>query len=463
MDVKNINNNHKGGRTQHSHAYGQTVPNRGNLINFLSIIIDLLLVVASYNIAFLARFSGKPPIINTMPFFAALPLLLVAFLIYADLFGLMKLQLKSRRDVISSIAKLVFTQTLTTTTIVYFMQGFSFPRLVLIIAAAVQFALLSAWNLAMLSLRDRVKCTTYAMVVGDPENVDIITGKLQKLLAYEKIELKYFFKPEDKNTYINIIKKSRVDEVVLCSELSEDLKMEILLICINHGISVYLVPEVFEIALLNTKVIHLDDTPLLQLDQLNLSFEQRLFKRLFDLAITVAALPVLLPFLLAVALGVKVTSPGRILYSQERVTGGGKVYNIYKFRTMCEDAERNTGPVVSSAGDERVTPFGRFLRRYRIDEFPQLINVLKGDMSLVGPRSERPYFVEKFNRDINGYGIRNNVKAGLTGYAQIFGHYGTGADLKLKYDILYIRNYSMLLDIKILLQTFNAVLKKGSS
>ena len=130
---------------------------------------------------------------------------------------------------------------------------------------------------------------------------------------------------------------------------------------------------------------------------------------------------------------------------------------------MCEDAESLTGPVLSSAGDNRVTKFGKFLRRYRIDEFPQLINVLKGDVSLVGPRSERPFFAEKFNRDIDGYGIRNNVKAGLTGYAQIFGSYGADASLKLKYDILYIKNYSLLLDIKLIMQTLSAILKKGSS
>ena len=438
-------------------------PKRENALKFIAIVVDIALVVSSYVLAYMIRFYGIPPQYNTRPFVLALPLVVVSFLVYADLFGLMKFYRKSSREIISSIMKLIFMQTLTTTTVVYFMQGFSFPRLVLIIAAAIQTVLLVAWNLSMLTIDKRLRSASYAMVIGDAENANAITARIKNLLNAEKMEVKYVFTPDDKETYIGIIQKASIDEVILCSQLSEDLKMEITVVCMNHGVSVYLVPEVFEIALLNTKVLHLNDAPLLLLGHLSLTFEQRLFKRLFDIAVTVAALPLLLPFLLAVAAGVKLTSPGKALYSQERVTDGGRVYSIYKFRTMREDAELLTGPVISAEGDDRVTRFGRFLRRYRIDEFPQLINVLKGDMSLVGPRSERPYFVERFERDIYGYGIRSNVKAGLTGYAQIFGNYDTKAEMKLKYDILYIRNYSMLLDIKLILQTFNTILKKGSS
>jgi len=351
-------------------------------------------------------------------------------------------------------------QTLTTTTIAYFMQGFSFPRSVLLIAAAFQAILLSSWNWFMLSLRDRFSLATYAMVIGGVENTKTITEKLAGVIRTEKIKIRYIFEPGEKEKYFSLIARSRVDEIFLCSGLSEDLKMEILLHCMNHRKVVYLVPEVFEIAMMKASVLHIHDTPLILLDRLSLSFEQRLFKRLFDVAATCAALPLLLPFMLAVAAGVKLTSPGNVLYSQERVTNGGRIYRVYKFRTMREDAELLTGPVLSSKEDERVTPFGKFLRRYHIDEFPQLINVIKGDMSLVGPRSERPYFVERFSRDIDGYNIRNNVKAGLTGYAQIFGNYDTEAEFKLKYDILYIKNYSLLLDMKLILQTFNTIWRR---
>ena len=436
---------------------------QNNLIKFIVIAIDLAVVASSYVMAYLIRFSGDLPEYNTTPFISTLPFVLLSFFIYLDLFGLLTFYRKTRRQIIASIIKLVIMQALTTTSIAYFMRGFSFPRSVLLYAAAIQLLLLTVWNWLMLLLRDGITKTTVAMVIGEPENIEVVTGTLADLLAKNKIEIKYIFTSDEKETYIKVIRNSRVDEVILCTELSEDLKMEILLLCMSHRKIVYIVPEVFEIALMNAKVLHLDDTPLLVLDRMSLSFEQRLFKRIFDLAATVASLPLLLPFLLAVALGVKLSSPGKAIFSQERVTSGGRIYKIYKFRTMFNDAERLTGPVLSNENDERVTPFGKFLRRYRIDEFPQLINVLKGDMSLVGPRSERPYFVERFSRNIEGYTIRNNVKAGLTGYAQIFGHYDTDAEMKLKYDILYIKNYSLLLDVKLIFQTFNTILKKGGS
>ena len=442
-----------------SNAVRGAASERNNVIKFFVITIDLALVIASYIIAFLARFSGNLPENNIDPFFSALPLVAISFLIYADIFGLLKFYRKSRRQIISSILKLVFMQTLTTTTIAYFMQGFSFPRSVLLGAALIQAVLLSLWNWIMLALREHFTETSDAMIIGGAEQTGILKDKLAEYIKNEKIKIKYIFSPDEKNKYMKIIKKSGADEIFLCGGLSEDLKMEILLLCMNLRKVVYIVPEVFEIALLNARVIHFDDLPLILLDRLSLSFEQRLFKRAFDIVVTLAALPILFPFLLAVALGVKLTSPGRVLYSQERVTNGGHIYKIYKFRTMYEDAERLTGPVISPENDERVTAFGKFLRRYHIDEIPQLINVITGDMSLVGPRSERPYFVERFSRDIDGYTIRNNVKAGLTGYAQIFGNYDTKAEIKLKYDILYIKNYSLLLDVKLILQTFNTILR----
>ncbi|MCL2059409.1 MAG: exopolysaccharide biosynthesis polyprenyl glycosylphosphotransferase [Oscillospiraceae bacterium] len=430
---------------------------RRNLMKFIIITVDLALIVASYVITFLIRF-GELPEYNTQPFVAALPFVALSFLAYADIFGLLKIGRSSRRQVMAQILKLVFMQALTTTTIAYFMQGFAFPRTVLLGSAVVQAALLATWNWIMLSLRNRYTVTTNAMIIGGAEDARTLTEKMAELINSEKINIKYVFGPGDEEQFFSVIRKSRVDEVFICTGLSENLKIQVILMCMNLKKVVYLVPEVSEIALLNAHVINIDDTPLILLDHINLSFEQRLFKRVFDLAATLLALPLLLPFLLMVAAGVKLSSPGRVLYSQERVTGGGRLYRIQKFRTMYEDAELLTGPVISSENDTRVTPLGRFLRRYHIDEFPQLINVIKGEMSLVGPRSERPFFVEQFSRDIDGYTIRNNVKAGLTGYAQIFGNYDTEAGMKLKYDILYIRNYSLLLDVKLILQTFGSIL-----
>ena len=433
---------------------------RNNLIKLCVITIDLALVIVSYFIAFLVRFAGEIPAYNTKPFLVALPFITLTFLIYADFFGLLKFYRRSLRQVVASILKLVFMQALTTTTITYFLEGYSFPRTVLLGSAVIQAILLTLWNWFMISVRDHFTNTSIAMAVGSADDIKALREQISDLVKTEKIILKYTFSPDQKDMSIDAIKTLHVDEVFLCAGLSADLKMNILLLCMNLRKVVFLVPELFELAQLNARVINLDDTPLILLDRMSLSFEQRFFKRSFDLIATLLALPLLFPFLTLVAIGVKLSSPGKFFYSQERVTGGGKIFKIYKFRTMFDGAENLTGPVISYENDTRVTSFGRFLRRFHIDEFPQLINVLKGEISLVGPRSERPFFTERFNRNIDGYTIRNNVKAGLTGYAQIYGNYDTEAGAKLKYDILYIKNYSLLLDIKLIFKTFHIILRK---
>ena len=157
------------------------------------------------------------------------------------------------------------------------------------------------------------------------------------------------------------------------------------------------------------------------------------------------------------AIGIKVMDGGRVFFKQERLTIDNKPFNIIKFRTMIENAESATGAVISGKDDPRVTKFGKLLRRTKIDELPQFFNVLVGDMSVVGPRSERPEFVTNFEKEIPGYSQRFAVKAGITGLAQVAGNYDTTPQDKLRYDLLYIKNYSILQDIKIIFSTVRAI------
>ncbi len=181
--------------------------------------------------------------------------------------------------------------------------------------------------------------------------------------------------------------------------------------------------------------------------------------RLFDIAGSVAILFFATPVMVLASLFIKLTSRGPILYRQERVGKGGTVFTLYKFRTMIDGAEKHLGPVLASRDDERVTAVGRILRRMRLDELPQLYNILRGDMSLVGPRPERPYFVERHQAL---QGIRLAVKPGLTGLAQVRSFYDLKPDHKARYDYLYIQNRSLLLNIYILLQTIPALFaRKG--
>ena len=191
--------------------------------------------------------------------------------------------------------------------------------------------------------------------------------------------------------------------------------------------------------------------------------EEAFVKRMFDLLLSIVAIILLSPLFLVIAIVIKITSEGPAFYHQERLTKNNKSFSLIKFRTMELDAEGKTGPVLCEENDPRVTPIGKILRRTRIDELPQFFNVLKGDMSLVGPRPERPFFVEQFIHDIPEYEHRFSVKAGITGYAQIFGNYGTSPEDKLRYDLMYIRNYSLLLDIKLIMQTIKVLFTPGSA
>ncbi len=185
-----------------------------------------------------------------------------------------------------------------------------------------------------------------------------------------------------------------------------------------------------------------------------------LLKRSFDLIVSLICLVFLAPVMALVALGVKLTSKGEVLYSQERVGKEGKRFHIYKFRSMVQDAEKNSGPVWAGKTDARITPFGNFLRKSHLDELPQLFNVIKGEMSLVGPRPERPYFVNKFSEFIPDYSGRLNVKPGITGLAQVCHKYDETMDdvkKKIKYDLLYIKRHCLILDLKVMFWTIGVM------
>jgi exopolysaccharide biosynthesis polyprenyl glycosylphosphotransferase len=185
-------------------------------------------------------------------------------------------------------------------------------------------------------------------------------------------------------------------------------------------------------------------------------------KRLVDIIVASLGLVILLPVFLAVAVLIKLTSRGRVFYRQERMGLDGRRFKIIKFRTMVRSAEGESGPVMCRPGDPRMTKVGRFLRKFSIDEFPQLVNVLKGEMSLIGPRPERPFFVDQLQRSIPFYRTRLTVRPGLTGWAQVNYRYGSSEEdalVKLKYDLYYIRHQSILLDLLILLRTVAKVIR----
>jgi Undecaprenyl-phosphate glucose phosphotransferase len=222
----------------------------------------------------------------------------------------------------------------------------------------------------------------------------------------------------------------------------------------DDPVAIHLVPDVFSLASLGGGIEEFEGVPLIYLRESPLHGWNRVLKRAFDLVVGGAALLAFLPVMAAIALAVRLSSPGPVLLRQVRMGLDGREFAMLKFRTMRADAETDTGPVWARADDPRRTRLGSALRRFSLDELPQLVNVLRGEMSLVGPRPERPVFVEEFRRKVPGYMLRHTVKAGMTGWAQINGWRGnTSLAKRIEYDLYYIERWSLGFDVRILVQT----------
>jgi exopolysaccharide biosynthesis polyprenyl glycosylphosphotransferase len=246
------------------------------------------------------------------------------------------------------------------------------------------------------------------------------------------------------------------DGVIIC-DIPAELRNDLIKFCFDKQIRAYIAPKISDIILRGAEDIRLFDTPLLLCRNYGLTFEQRLVKRIFDLVFAITLTILASPVMLICAIAVKLCDGGPVFYKQLRLTQGGKEFYVYKFRSMIQNAERD-GAQVCTDHDSRVTPVGRVLRKCRLDELPQLLNILKGDMSVVGPRPERPELCEKYEQQFPEFRFRLHVKAGLTGYAQVTGVYDTTPYDKLKMDLMYIESYSLLKDIQIVLMTLKTTL-----
>lgn len=252
------------------------------------------------------------------------------------------------------------------------------------------------------------------------------------------------------------------DTVILGDMPSHDRNV-FLKYCFEHGIRSYSVPKISDVLLKTSDELTLFDSPLFLSRNMGLTIEQQWAKRLEDLVVAGLMFICSLPLFAIVAIAIKCTDGGPVFYKQERLTKDGKHFMIYKFRTMIVDAEKESGAVLASEKDPRILPIGRLLRATRLDELPQLINILKGEMSVVGPRPERPELATEIEKEVPEFPFRLKVKAGLTGYAQVYGKYNTTAYDKLKLDLMYIRKYSLILDMKLILMTPKIMLLKEST
>lgn len=264
-------------------------------------------------------------------------------------------------------------------------------------------------------------------------------------------------------TDINEIKKQidKYEAVVICG-IDKNLQKQIISYCYTNEKRTYLLPDITDIIISNSYNIQISDTPVLMSRNRGLTLEQRIVKRAMDIVISAIGIVITSPIMLICAIAIKLDDGGPILFKQNRITFNGKIFNVLKFRSMIVDADKD-GAKKAVSDDDRITRVGRVIRACRMDELPQLFNILRGDMSLVGPRPERIENVYEYSKKYPEFELRHRVKGGLTGFAQLYGKYNTSPEDKLNMDLIYVETYSLLLDIKLIILTFKVLFMREST
>lgn len=290
------------------------------------------------------------------------------------------------------------------------------------------------------------------IIYGSHQAASLVLKMSQRVDKYMICESISINEPEEKVKELIM----KYEGAIVC-DIPAEQRNDYLKFCFEHSKRAYIAPKISDIIIRGADDIRLFDTPLLLCRNYGLDFEQQLVKRIFDIVFSIIALIPAAPFMIISAIAVKLYDRGPVFYKQKRLTLNGREFYVYKFRSMIVDAEKDGKPRLASEEDERITPVGKILRKFRVDEFPQLLNILKGDMSVVGPRPERPELTEEYKKEMPEFGFRLKVKAGLTGYAQVTGAYDTTPYDKLKMDLMYIENYSIRLDLQIILMTIKTM------
>ncbi|MCI8832505.1 MAG: sugar transferase [Lachnospiraceae bacterium] len=430
------------------------------IIKMLFCVVQLLLLVSIYSFLWIGYYNK----VTLYPFFRRgnwlmifIYTILLAF--FMQLYGGFKVgYLKKGNLIYSQILAVFFTNAITYLQIAALNKAFMspLPLLGLLIAEAL---LITVWTTAFQWIYSGI---------FPPRKMLLITGDRSDYHLMDKINAR-----EDKYVIEKTVNYRRgierlIPEIqkydgVIIGDMPSHERNLILKYCFQNSIRSYSVPKISDILLKSSHELKLFDSPLLLSRNMGLSVEQLFVKRLIDIVGSFIGIVVSLPFFIIIAICIKLTDRGPVFYTQTRLTKDGEPFKIYKFRTMVQNAEKDGIPRLAANGDPRILPIGRLLRRTRLDELPQIYNIFKGEMSLVGPRPERPELVEEFTAEIPEFPCRMKVKAGLTGYAQVYGKYNTTPYDKLKLDLTYIRNYSVFLDLKLIFMTPKILFLKEST
>ena len=347
--------------------------------------------------------------------------------------------------------------------VIYFVISLLAFRLVnpvmLLIMMVIEMAVSSFVNYIIINIYNRVFPPWKILLIYGDRPADNLVNKVEtrrdKYAIYDAV-----------NIYDGmdvVARKIKDFQAVIIGDISAVERNDILKYCFANKVRAYVVPKISDIILMGTDRIHIFDTPFMLSKGYTLSVDQLFAKRVLDILLVLPVLVIAAPVMLLTAVVIWLYDRGPVLYKQTRVTRHDREFKIYKFRSMVVNAESDGLAKLAKENDDRITPVGRFIRATRIDELPQLFNILKGDMSFVGPRPERPEIIEEYCKEIPEFKFRTRVKAGLTGYAQVYGKYNTTPYDKLKLDLLYISSYSMWTDIKLILMTVKIMLKKEAT
>lgn len=431
-----------------------------------SLIIDTVLINAAIILSFLIRFNGELPAANFEAYQTMwIPITLI-MLLSSYVFGLHNW--RDIEDIQSQVIKVASFTIVIIIAIAYALRGgiaAAFPSSIFVITWGLTIIFLSSWRII---IKEIIRPVKRVIIVGAGKEGKVVASEIAKRprSGYDLIGF-VGEKPKnnnskilgDYNTLIDIIEREKIDEVIVTVSPTNAQRLWDAILSYQGAVKFKTIPDIYESVIGKIGTIQIEAIPLINVFVEPISGWNKAIKKIIDMLFSLSMLIALFPIFLIVMILIKIDSKGPFFFKQERVGRDMKRFNVYKFRSMSIDAEKDTGPVLAVENDARVTKVGRYLRKTRLDEFPQLFNVLIGQMSLIGPRPERPFFVEQFMKSIPGYHMRFKVRPGITGLAQVNASYDIQADDKTKYDLLYIRNYSLILDFKIMLKTLLVVLR----
>ena len=329
----------------------------------------------------------------------------------------------------------------------------------LLVGMMIQCLMIAAWIFATTMGYRALFPPIDVLLIYGGSNQDIIIEKF-KTRRHQFTVTKSMSAESEADAICDEIKKH---EAVMLWDIPNEIRNTIFKMCYENDVEIYVSPKIMDIVLKGSQNLHLFDTPLLFTKSDPIEAEQRMLKRLFDIVMSLIGIIIASPIMLVTAIAVKACDGGSVFYRQTRCTKDNKEFRIIKFRSMIEEAEKDGKARLATRNDDRITPVGAVIRKLRIDELPQLFNVLAGDMSFVGPRPERPEKIREYIEIMPEFSYRTKVTAGITGYAQVYGKYNTRPYDKLKLDLFYIENFSIWLDLRLIILTLKTMFLIDSS